>query len=627
MSWTIYFHLLHLTVLTVSIWLMANVSSCQTHLVTGMRLKYSIPQLLNYNNHTVAPACIAAIKGLGLLRRPRYIHRSSRRKFVYHQSVCSASRIKSIWTDVAGLTRHQSNIALGVGKMGITARRQNPELDCMGNNVRSLFIEQDIKRGVDFNVLQPLQRCITSSMLKIELFNAQSLSNKSSLVNDHIMEKGLDLMCLTETWHQPEVYSPLNEVCPPGYSYLEKARTTGRGGGLAIIYRQKVELYPLPLPILSSFECFAFKCKPPFPMTILLIYRPPKLNSVFISEIHDLLTTLCSTTGNILILGDFNIHIDTPSCNFAVEFLQLLDCLDLQQHIDVPTHSRGHTLDLVISNFAPICNLLVYDLGVSDHKVISMELPLPCSLIKVKRQMCFRNLKKINLVSLAIDLQQLSSADFSSVTESVDFYNRSLSSLLDIHAPVKTRTVTFSRSAPWFTCELRKMKEAGRVLERRLKVTGLPVHRQAYREHQKAFAKSLRDARSRFYSGIINNNSGNSKQLFSTIHHLLKPQAHPHLEATKERCDTFIVFFRKKVDNIRSFLSSSSALPVLTADLQPETPQPLCCFSDISQQEVEDKIRKMKPSTCTLDPFPTALVKSNLCAISPLITKVINHSL
>ncbi len=142
--------------------------------------------------------------------------------------------------------------------------------------------------------------------------------------------------------------------------------------------------------------------------------------------------------------------------------------------------------------------------------------------------------------------QQLSSADFSSVTESVDFYNRSLSSLLDIHAPVKTRTVTFSRSAPWFTCELRKMKEAGRVLERRLKVTGLTVHRQAYREHQKAYAKSLRDARSRFYSGIINNNSGNSKQLFSTIHHLLKPQAHPHLEATKERCDTFIVFFRKK---------------------------------------------------------------------------------
>ncbi len=135
-------------------------------------------------------------------------------------------------------------------------------------------------------------------------------------------------------------------------------------------------------------------------MTILPTYQPPKLNSVLISEIYDFLTTLCSTTGNILKLGDFNIHIDTPSCNIAVEFLQLLNCLDLQQHVDVPTHSRGHTLDLVISNFAPISNILVYDLGVSDHNVISMELPLPCSLTKEKHQMCFRNcIDKFRLLS------------------------------------------------------------------------------------------------------------------------------------------------------------------------------------------------------------------------------------
>ncbi len=55
--------------------------------------------------------------------------------------------------------------------------------------------------------------------------------------------------------------------------------------------------------------------------------------------------------------------------------------------------------------------------------------------------------------------------------------------------------------------------------------------------------------------------------------------------------------------------------------------QPLCRFSDIPQQEVENIIRKMKPFTCALDPFPTSLVKSNVCVISPLITKVINHSL
>ncbi len=190
----------------------------------------------------------------------------------------------------------------------------------------------------------------------------------------------------------------------------------------------------------------------------------------------------CMISTNIIILGDFNIHVDTPSCHFAAEFMQLLDCLNLQQHVDVPTHFRGHILDLVISNLAPISNLLVYELGVSDHKAISMELPLSSSYTKDKRQICFRDLKNINLDTLTIDLQHLSSVDFSSVTESVDFYNQSLSSLLDFHAPIRTRTVTFSRSAPWYTYELRKKKTAGRVLERRFMASGLTVHRQAYRE-------------------------------------------------------------------------------------------------------------------------------------------------
>ncbi|CAM4527022.1 unnamed protein product [Leuciscus chuanchicus] len=111
---------------------------------------------------------------------------------------------------------------------------------------------------------------------------------------------------------------------------------------------------------------------------------------------------------------------------------------------------KGHTLDLVITNSAPLTNLQVYDLGVSDHKVISMDLPSPSSLSKPKRNICFRNLKNINPELLAADFQHLST-HFLSADEAVDYYNSHLSSLLDLHAPVKTRTVTFTRSAPWFT--------------------------------------------------------------------------------------------------------------------------------------------------------------------------------
>lgn len=178
-------------------------------------------------------------------------------------------------------------------------------------------------------------------------------------------------MCLTETWPQPEVYSALNEAGPPGYSYLETSRRTGCRGGLAIIHCQDLGFSPDLLPATSSCKCLTFKWKPP----VLLIYRPPKPNFSFILEMSDLLTTLCTTSANIIILGDINIHVDTHTSYHAADFLQLLDCLNLQQHVNVPTHYRGHTLNLVISNFVPISNLQVYDLGVSDHKVVSMELP------------------------------------------------------------------------------------------------------------------------------------------------------------------------------------------------------------------------------------------------------------
>ncbi|CAM4308004.1 unnamed protein product [Leuciscus chuanchicus] len=271
---------------------------------------------------------------------------------------------------------------------------------------------------------------------------------------------------------------------------------------------------------------------------------------------HDLLTTLYTTPGNIIILGDFNIHVNDPPSYSVAEFNNLLDSLNFTQHVNVPTHSRGHTLDLLITNSTSISNLSVHDLGVSDHKAISLELPTLSPISKPSRKISFRNLTNINPVTLTTDLRHLSAANPLSVTKSVDLYNSSLSSLLDHHAPVKSRTVTFTRSAPWYTRELRLQRRTGRVLERCFKDSGLAVYKLAYREHQKAYSKSLSDTRSRFYSHIINNSLGNSKQLFSTINHLLKPQTPLHLDNTQERCNSFIRFFKTKVEKIRSLLSS-----------------------------------------------------------------------
>ena len=54
----------------------------------------------------------------------------------------------------------------------------------------------------------------------------------------------------------------------------------------------------------------------------------------------------------------------------------------------------------------------------------------------------------------------------SSPLDLMDYYNDSLSSALDTMAPLKTQTVSFNHTAPWYTPELHQLKDLGLHLER-----------------------------------------------------------------------------------------------------------------------------------------------------------------
>ena len=211
-------------------------------------LSYSVNQLMNLINSFFTLPCTAVIKQLALLRRPRYIHTSSRRKFACSQT---SPTIPALWSAMQTVTPripHQSAVS-----------HQTTSLDV---SMATPLSELNRKRRAFSSLLQPVQRLVASSSSKVELLNAQSIANKSCLIHDHILDKCLDYTCITETWHQPNTFSSLNESCPQGYSYLQKARSTGRGGGRPVIYRSDLKLSLQPLPELSSFECLHLNVSP-----------------------------------------------------------------------------------------------------------------------------------------------------------------------------------------------------------------------------------------------------------------------------------------------------------------------------------------------------------------------------
>ncbi len=50
----------------------------------------------------------------------------------------------------------------------------------------------------------------------------------------------------------------------------------GRGGGLAILYKEKLNVSQLTLPAYSSFESLALKIDGAIPTILTTIHRPPQ---------------------------------------------------------------------------------------------------------------------------------------------------------------------------------------------------------------------------------------------------------------------------------------------------------------------------------------------------------------
>ena len=101
----------------------------------------------------------------------------------------------------------------------------------------------------------------------------------------------------------------------------------------------------------DSFKyLYASLCVNGVAMRLVVIYRPHLL-----VQTNSWLTPLDSAwlllphPSKLLVVGDFNIHVDSESIAFGQKFLSLVESCDLFHYVSESTHPGGHTLDLVLS--------------------------------------------------------------------------------------------------------------------------------------------------------------------------------------------------------------------------------------------------------------------------------------
>jgi hypothetical protein len=119
-----------------------------------------------------------------------------------------------------------------------------------------------------------------------------------------------------------------------------------------MLYDESLSSRRIDLPEFSSFEvvCVSLQ-RAGFNAVIVVIYRPG-LRSVtqsFFDDFADLLEQLSMLSGSLIIVGDFNIHVDVATNDDSGKISDILSVQDLCQHVKAPTHRQGHTLDQFVT--------------------------------------------------------------------------------------------------------------------------------------------------------------------------------------------------------------------------------------------------------------------------------------
>ena len=490
---------------------------------------------------------------------------------------------------------------------------------------------------------------IQKKCLNFVCLNIRSIRNKTLSLYHFIVSQNVDVLALTETWlcDGPDDLIVINNSVPPGYHIHCVNRQHKRGGGVALIYKKDITFKDEQLTSIDRFSQFelldcCIKINK-ISTRVVVVYRPPIVGNIqyeeFAREWSLYLERFIEVQEELLIVGDFNIHVDTVN-SLSDSFTNILDANGLKQHVDQPTHRKGHTLDLVITRDTsgllrspPVISISgVGDLtGASscDHYAVwcYLNIARPKTISKT---VTYRSLRKIPIHDYRADILRVVECNSETAGALVEQYNGKLQALTDKYAPPQNKTITLKPHAPWYTEALRREKRERRKCERTATRTLLTVDREIAEERYARRTVQIEQAKAAYYTSQIDKNKGDSKTLFKLTNSLMGKNGEtilPTHSCDKTLADQFLFFFHNKIDNIRTGLCAMVDEPLVEIPDQSFNGVPLNCFSSVTLQEIRHIILKAPSKSCELDPLPSWLLKECVDELSPIVTSIVNASL
>ena len=412
---------------------------------------------------------------------------------------------------------------------------------------------------------------------------------------------------------------------------------------LRFFYKKNLKISILQHHDHSTFEmCLSNIQSKSSNLLVMCVYRPPysaknrNTISMFTTEFADICSSILSIHSDrkLIIVGDFNIHMDETCNNDTITFTEVLNTLNWQQLVKEATHTSGHIIDLFIKSADSELTLSEpsVDYFISDHAVISAFISVKIKMQKppiYKTLVKTRALSKINNDNLRRDLINLSqdilSSTISDISHLANTYDQRLTQILNKHAPLKSRLISPRTCVAWFDNEAKTQKAKVRKQEKIWRKTKDPEALQELKNIRRKYRHLLHLNKVTHFNKSIKEATGNPKQLFSITMGLMgkvKSNQLPLTEDDKALANDFANYFISKIETIRKDLSQApSYIPSRSVNSSFTT------FNDVDKDTVLKLLQTSKPTTCETDPIPSKLLKINADVTADLITRIINQSI
>ena len=449
-------------------------------------------------------------------------------------------------------------------------------------------------------------------------------------------DEDLDIAAITETWMISQHSHITAELRDIGYNIYHFNRDVKKGGGVALIFRNTFKLISGKTFSSDYFECIlvTIACDTGRKLNVLVVYRYSELPpAFFLTEFYKILENVFINFRNVIILGDFNLHVNEKLSPTILKFHDMLASFSLTQIIESPTHILGNTLDLVIHDFTEttISDVHIDFTNKSDHAYIFFKLAQDIET-NVKKSVIMKDFKNVNIEHFKSDIAE-KVGDFVHTTDQ-DFvkvlsdFNALCNACVSDH--VQTRVVNVNRKArpKWMDAEFRKTRSERRKFYRRWKRTRDSVDRFNFENARLVTQNMSTDKRCHFYASSIDN-CDSHKEIFSICNNLLDKSNStklPNYDCPVSMASKFGDYFIEKIEKIRSsFPDKVNAIGMVGMDTY--SGPIMSIFSHVSQQDLKKLILSKPIETCPQDPLPAILFKESLDELIPALTLLVNLSL